>query len=51
MIELANVHKSFGKVEVLKGITASVEKIAATASGSCAFHAAKIARFASTICS
>jgi polar amino acid transport system ATP-binding protein len=26
MIELANVHKSFGKVEVLKGITASVEK-------------------------
>ena len=26
MIELSNVHKSFGKVEVLKGITASVEK-------------------------
>jgi polar amino acid transport system ATP-binding protein len=26
MIELTNVHKSFGKVEVLKGITASVEK-------------------------
>ena len=26
MIELSDVHKSFGKVEVLKGITASVEK-------------------------
>ena len=26
MIELANVHKSFGQTEVLKGITASVEK-------------------------
>src|SRR6266404_962236 len=26
MIELRNVHKSFGSVEVLKGITASVEK-------------------------
>jgi polar amino acid transport system ATP-binding protein len=26
MIELSNVHKSFGAVEVLKGITASVEK-------------------------
>jgi polar amino acid transport system ATP-binding protein len=26
MIELVDVHKSFGKVEVLKGITASVEK-------------------------
>ncbi|HET7492930.1 MAG TPA: amino acid ABC transporter ATP-binding protein [Bradyrhizobium sp.] len=26
MIELRNVHKSFGKLEVLKGITASVEK-------------------------
>ena len=26
MIELSNVHKSFGKVEVLKGITGSVEK-------------------------
>ena len=26
MIELNDVHKSFGKVEVLKGITASVEK-------------------------
>ena len=26
MIELSNVHKSFGKNEVLKGITASVEK-------------------------
>jgi polar amino acid transport system ATP-binding protein len=26
MIELSNVHKSFGPVEVLKGITASVEK-------------------------
>jgi polar amino acid transport system ATP-binding protein len=26
MIELSNVHKSFGRVEVLKGITVSVEK-------------------------
>ena len=26
MIELNDIHKSFGKVEVLKGITASVEK-------------------------
>ena len=26
MIELRNVHKRFGSVEVLKGITASVEK-------------------------
>lgn len=26
MIELSNVHKSFGKVEVLKGITASVQR-------------------------
>ena len=26
MIKLSNVHKSFGSVEVLKGITASVEK-------------------------
>ncbi|APO50837.1 ABC-type histidine transport system ATPase subunit [Bradyrhizobium diazoefficiens] len=26
MIELTDVHKSFGKVEVLKGITAKVEK-------------------------
>ncbi|WP_035658726.1 ATP-binding cassette domain-containing protein, partial [Bradyrhizobium sp. STM 3809] len=26
MIELVDVHKSFGKVEVLKGITAAVEK-------------------------
>ena len=26
MIELSDVHKSFGKVEVLKGITASVQK-------------------------